>query len=133
MVDSLESGTLKVIENKAHPLVGLQELHSTFSSIPSWFERGEDSGNLAEIDTVITLVRPRILGKLDATAGHRILYDLRQFTDLIVLFIYTYIERLVVYQFPGRLYCCNECPGDILNMNDGPPRRPVALYVDETR
>src|SRR5208337_3655261 len=70
VIYALETRPFKIFKNESHPLVSLQKLSSPLPGIPLWLERRQKRGDFAEVDTVVALIRSRIPGKLDATAGH---------------------------------------------------------------
>src|SRR5690606_23177043 len=85
---------------------------------------------LAAIDAVAPRVRPGTFRVPDPAAGHELLDDVRDLADPVVLARPPDVERLVVDPLAWRVQDRDEGAREVLDVDQRPPRRPIALDQD---
>ncbi len=95
-----------------------------------WLECRKLAADLFETHAIRSFVGAGIVGKLDGARRHHAGDDLCQVPDAIVVGGLADVKRFIEYLIGRRLKRSNECPRDILNMHDGPPRRAVRFQAD---
>ena len=133
MIDPLVANALEVFHPEAHALEGLVQLSGSRASGPPRLERGDCPRDLAAVHPIAAFVRTRVSGELDSGPRHGFEHNLRELPDPVVLVRASHVERLTMYPFAGGLQHGDEGAGDVLDVDDGAPGRPVALQVDPAR
>ena len=109
---------------------GLVELSRARADRPLRPERRETAGDLFEADAVGAGVRAGALGELDPAVRHRLAHDLGDLADLEVLVGPSDVEDLAVDGLARRFEHGEEGARDVLDVDERPPGRAVALQVD---
>src|SRR5262245_2547776 len=130
MADALIARSLKLLQCQAGETIGIVELLGTHARIPLRLEHRKLVTDLFETHAIRALVRASILRNFDRTSGHDASHDLRQVTYAVVVRGLTHVERFVEHVVRWSLECSNECSGNILNMYNWSPGRPVRFQVN---
>ena len=127
MADALVARALELSERQAGPPIGGKELLGATAGVPLRLKGRQHAGDLGEIDAIGALVRTGVGRHLDPAARHHIGDDLGDVADAIIVRGAADIERLVVHALLGRFEGGDEGAGDVLDMHDRTPGRPVRL------
>src|SRR6266851_1097471 len=130
LIDAAVPGPFEVFEPESDRVVSLVQLPRALARVPLRLKRRQDAEDFREIGAVVALVGSRPLGERDLAAGDRLLHDLGDLADTIVLVVASHVERLPAHRLPRRGQDGEERAGDVLDVNDGPPGRTVALEQD---
>src|SRR5262249_58203734 len=93
---------------------------------------GKHATDLFATHAVVARVWTGICSIFDAAVGDDAGNDLGQITDAVVVGRLPHVESLVGHSFHGRLECGNEGAGDVLDVDDGSPRRSIRFHVNLT-
>src|SRR6266481_1779750 len=127
LVDAPVARPLEVLELEPQRLVGLVELPRALARVPLRLERRQQAADLGEIGAVVALVGPRTVGEGDLATRHGLLHDLGDLADPVVLIVAPDVERLRMDRLARRGEHRQEGAADVLDVDDGPPGRAVAL------
>src|SRR2546425_2093493 len=133
MVDALIARPLEVLDLQSSLLVGLVEFARAAPGIPFRPKRWKRLCNTAEIRPVATLVRPRVGGKFDATAGHGFLHNFREVANLVILLGASHVESLIVNHVNRCVQGRKESARNIFDVHDRAPRSAIALDEHSAR
>ena len=127
LVDAPVARALEVLELEADGLVRLVELLAPLRASHCGWKPGRTRGDLGEVGAVVALVGAGVLGEGDLAAGHRLLDDLGDVPDAVVLVVAADVEGLRVHRLARRGQDRQEGAADVLDVHDGPPGAAVAL------
>ena len=130
MGDSFVLRSFKLFQGQPGCLIGLVELFDTALCRPLRFEVFQNAGNFIAVHPVTAFIRSGIRGIVNFAARHNIFDNICDFTDLVVLGGRADIEGLVMNQVPGSLQSGDVCPGDVFDMHNRAPGRPVAFQIN---
>ena len=103
------------------------ELLGAAPRVPVRLEIGKYFRDLTAIHPVAALVRSGTLRVLDSAIRHNFPDDLGELAHPVVLFRDTHVESLAVHNLARSFERGDERPRDILDVNDGPPGRPITF------
>src|SRR6516165_9762223 len=109
MTNALVARSFELLQCQSRGSIRLIELLSAHARIPLRLKRRQLPANLFETDTIRTLVRPGVFGKLNGASGYDLSHDLGQVSDAIVVGglpnVEGFIEHLVRRGFQSRDEC----------------------------
>src|SRR5262245_55584364 len=110
MVNALVFWPLKIFQTHIGLAISLMELLDAAPGIPLWFERRQGVGKLTEIHSIAPFIWLRACGIFNAAVWYQVFDNLREVADLIIFFIASHIESLVVDHLTRRMQDRDESP-----------------------
>src|SRR5215212_3533931 len=129
-LDAQEARACECLRAHAVPAVGVAKLFGAAAHGPLRPRLGQHPRKLGAIHLVGALVRTAALGERNPRARHYLRHGRGHLADAVVLAARADVEGLIVHELARSLEHGEERAGDVLDMDERPPRSPVALHDD---
>src|SRR5207302_7085389 len=116
-----EPRTLEVLQFQTDRLARFVDLPGSLPRVPLGLERRQQAADLGEVGAIIPLVRSGVASEGDLATGHRLLDDLGDLADAVVLIAPPHVEGLRVHGLARSGEDREEGTADVLDVGDGPP------------
>src|ERR1700676_1928136 len=133
MQNSVEARTCEIFFVELCFLARGKQLRGTSTYIPLGLKSGKAFLGLCKIYSIRTRIGAATGRVGDRASRDYLLYDLRQISNLIVLFGQADVEGFVVNGLTPRLECRHKRSTDIFHMDQRSPRRAIRLNLHPPR